>query len=93
MFAQFLYLTLYLQNYLGHSPLEAGLRYLPITLAVFIVSPIAGALLSRVPARVLMSAGLAGAGLGLLLMSGIDAGDEWTTCSPASSSPERASDC
>jgi hypothetical protein len=35
-------------------------------------------LLSRVPARVLMSAGLAIAGAGLLLMSGLDAGDEWT---------------
>ncbi|MGH2993504.1 MAG: MFS transporter, partial [Solirubrobacterales bacterium] len=79
MFALFLYLTLYLQNYLGHSPLEAGLRYLPITLASFIVAPIAGALLSRVPARVMMSVGLAAAGVGLLLMSGIDAGDEWTT--------------
>ena len=79
MFALFLYLTLYLQSYLGHSPLEAGLRYLPITLATFIVAPIAGSLLGRVPARVLMSLGLAGAGIGLLLMSGIDAGDEWTT--------------
>lgn len=79
MFALFLYLTLYLQNYLGHSPLEAGLRYLPITLASFIVAPISGALLSRVPARVMMSIGLAAAGVGLLLMSGIDNGDEWTT--------------
>ena len=32
LFALFLYLTLYLQNYLGYSPLQAGLRYLPITL-------------------------------------------------------------
>src|ERR687897_707035 len=79
MFALFLYLTLYLQNYLGLSPLEAGLRYLPITLATFIVAPIAGALLSRVPARVMMSVGLGGTGAGLLLMSGIGAGDEWTT--------------
>jgi EmrB/QacA subfamily drug resistance transporter len=79
MFALFLYLTLYLQNYLGLSPLEAGVRYLPITIASFVMAPIAGALLSRVPARVMMSAGLAAAGAGLLLMSGIDAGDEWTT--------------
>jgi EmrB/QacA subfamily drug resistance transporter len=78
-FALFLYLTLYLQNYLGYSPLEAGLRYLPLTLASFLLAPIAGALLSRVPARFLMSAGLGIAGTGLLLMSGIDAGDEWTT--------------
>jgi EmrB/QacA subfamily drug resistance transporter len=79
MFALFLYITLYLQNYLGHSPLEAGIRYLPITIASFIAAPIAGALLSRVQARFLMSGGLALAGLGLVLMSGIGAGSEWTT--------------
>jgi EmrB/QacA subfamily drug resistance transporter len=79
LFALFLYLTLYLQNYLGYSPLEAGLRYLPITLASFIAAPIAGALLSRVPARLMMSTGLAVAGVGLVLMSGIEAGGEWTT--------------
>jgi EmrB/QacA subfamily drug resistance transporter len=79
LFALFLYLTLYLQNYLGLSPLEAGVRYLPITLASFVAAPIAGALLSRVPARLMMSVGLAVGGVGLLLMSGIGAGDDWTT--------------
>jgi EmrB/QacA subfamily drug resistance transporter len=78
-FALFLYITLYLQNYLGYSPLEAGLRYLPLTLLSFFVAPIAGALLSRLPARVMMSAGLGLTGIGLLLMAGIGAGDEWTT--------------
>jgi EmrB/QacA subfamily drug resistance transporter len=79
LFALFLYLTLYLQNYLGYSPLETGVRYLPITIASFIAAPIAGALLSRVPARLMMGVGLAGGGVGLLLMSGIGAGSEWTT--------------
>jgi EmrB/QacA subfamily drug resistance transporter len=79
MFALFLYITLYLQNYLGYSPLQAGLRYLPITVTSFFAAPIAGALLSRVHARVLMSVGLGLAGIGLLLMSGIEAGSEWTT--------------
>jgi EmrB/QacA subfamily drug resistance transporter len=79
LFALFLYLTLYLQNYLGLSPFEAGLRYLPITLASFVVAPIAGALLSRVQARVMLSIGLAAVGAGLLLMGGLDAGSEWTT--------------
>jgi EmrB/QacA subfamily drug resistance transporter len=78
-FALFLYIGLYLQNYLGYSPLQAGLRYLPITLAAFLLSPVAAALLTRVPARVLMSVGLAVSGAGLLLMSGINAGSEWTT--------------
>jgi EmrB/QacA subfamily drug resistance transporter len=78
MFALFLYLTLYLQNYLGYSPLEAGLRYLPITITSFIAAPIAGALLSRVQSRLLMSAGLAFAAVGLFLMSGLEAGSGWT---------------
>ena len=79
IFALFLYLTLYLQNYLGLSPFQAGLRYLPITVVSFFAAPIAGALLSRVHARLMLSVGLAGVGLGLLLMSGIDAGSDWTT--------------
>jgi MFS family permease len=78
-FALFLYIGLYLQNYLGYTPLQTGLRYLPITVASFFAAPLAGVLLSRVPARALMSTGLALSGLGLLLMSGIDAGSEWTT--------------
>jgi MFS family permease len=79
LLAMFLYLSLYLQNYLGHSPLEAGLRYLPITLLAFVFGPIAGALLSRVPARLLLSAGLGMVGAGLLLMSGIEAESAWPT--------------
>jgi EmrB/QacA subfamily drug resistance transporter len=79
LYAMFLYLTLYMQNYLGHSPLETGLRYLPATLLIFLFSALAGALIGRAPARVMLCAGLALTGLGLLLMAGIDAGDEWTT--------------
>ena len=77
-FALFLYITLYFQNYLGYTPLQAGLRYLPITVVSFLVAPVAGLLLSRVPARALMSGGLALSGLGLLLMSGLNASDGWT---------------
>jgi EmrB/QacA subfamily drug resistance transporter len=78
-FALFLYITLYLQNILGYSPLEAGLRYLPITLSSFFVAPLAGQLMERVGARYLIGGGLALAGLGLILMSGVEEGDEWTT--------------
>ena len=42
MFSMFLYMTLYLQNALGYSPLQAGLRFLPVTLLSFIVAPIVG---------------------------------------------------
>jgi EmrB/QacA subfamily drug resistance transporter len=78
MFALFLYLTLYLQSFLGYSPIEAGLRYLPITIASFVVAPMAGLALARIQARVLMSAGLALTGLGLLLMGGLGVDSDWT---------------
>jgi EmrB/QacA subfamily drug resistance transporter len=78
MFALFLYLTLYLQSFLGHSPVEAGLRYLPITIASFIVAPMAGMALAKIEARYLMGAGLALTGVGLLLMSGLQMDSEWT---------------
>ena len=72
MFAMFLYLTLYLQNILGFSPLEAGLRFLPLTVLSFFVAPIAGRLSERVPVRGLLGGGLAARGHGLLLMGGLD---------------------
>ena len=43
MFAMFLYLTLYIQNILGYSALESGIRFMPVTLLSFIVAPISGA--------------------------------------------------
>jgi EmrB/QacA subfamily drug resistance transporter len=82
LFALFLYLTLYLQNYLGYSPLQAGLRYLPITLAPFFVAPLAVALMERVQARVLLAIGLAAVGGGLLLMGDLSSSSSWTALLP-----------
>jgi MFS family permease len=82
MFSMFLYLTLYIQNTLGFKPLEAGLRFLPITLLSFGVAPVAGKLSARIPPRYLIGAGLTFVGVGLLLMRGLDAGSEWTALLP-----------
>jgi MFS family permease len=60
-----------------------GVRYLPITVTVFLVAPIAGGLPPRVPARVLMSAALALAAVGMLAMSGLDADSDWTALLPS----------
>jgi len=79
MFSMFLYITLYMQNVLGYSPLETGVRFLPVSLLSFLAAPIAGKLAERLPVRAFLGAGLALVGLGLVLMSGIDPGDDWTT--------------
>jgi EmrB/QacA subfamily drug resistance transporter len=82
MFAMFLYLTLYIQDVLGYSPLEAGVRFLPLTVLSFVVAPISGQLLHRFPARALMGTGMILVGLGLTLMHGISPADSWTGLLP-----------
>jgi EmrB/QacA subfamily drug resistance transporter len=81
-FAMFLYLTLYIQDVLGYSPLQAGLRFLPSTLLSFIVAPIAGKLSVRMPVRLLLGSGLLLIGIGLLTMTAIDAASSWTALIP-----------
>jgi EmrB/QacA subfamily drug resistance transporter len=82
MFAMFLYLTLYMQNVLGLSPLQTGLRFLPLSVISFIAAPIAGRLSTRVPIRWLLGAGLALVALSMWSMSGIKTTDDWTTLLP-----------
>ncbi len=78
MFAMFLYLTIYMQGVLDFSPLEAGLRFLPLTVLGFIVAPISGSLSNRIPIRILLGTGLTLVGVGLLLMHGVSIGSQWT---------------
>jgi EmrB/QacA subfamily drug resistance transporter len=79
IFSMFLYIVLYMQNVLGYTPLETGVRFLPISLLSFLAAPIAGKLAERFPVRVFLGSGLALVGSALVLMSGIDPGDSWTT--------------
>jgi MFS family permease len=79
MFSMFLYIVLYIQNILGYTPLEAGLRFLPLSLVSFFVAPIAGRLSTRLPARALLGGGMVVVGVGLLLMNGISDDSDWTT--------------
>jgi EmrB/QacA subfamily drug resistance transporter len=82
MFAMFLYLTLYIQDVLGYSPLQAGLRFLPITLLTFVVAPVSGKLSVRIPVRLLLGVGLLFVSAGLLAMTAVDASSGWTVLIP-----------
>jgi EmrB/QacA subfamily drug resistance transporter len=78
MFALFPFLSIYLQDIDGTSPLGAGLRFLPITAFVFFVPLATRNLAPRFPMWVLLAVSLAIVTGGLLLMEPVSVGDSWT---------------
>jgi EmrB/QacA subfamily drug resistance transporter len=78
MFALLLYLTLYLQDVLGLSALQTGLRLLVLSGGILLTSALAGRLTAHVPIRFLIAPGLALVGIGLLLMRGLTPASDWT---------------
>jgi EmrB/QacA subfamily drug resistance transporter len=78
MFAMFPYLSIYLQDILGYSPLAAGLRFLPLTMFVFFVPLATRRIAARVPLRVMIGVGLALVAGGLALMYGLEPDSRWT---------------
>jgi EmrB/QacA subfamily drug resistance transporter len=82
LFAMFVYLVLYLQDDLGYSALATGDRFLLITGASLVAATAAGRLSSHMPVRWLIGPGLALVGVGLLLMSALNATSSWTHLIP-----------
>jgi EmrB/QacA subfamily drug resistance transporter len=82
LFALLTYLVLYLQNVLGFSAVETGVRLLALTGAIFVTAGIAGRLSSHVPTRYLIGPGFVLIGVGLLLMRGLSPSSEWTHLLP-----------
>src|SRR4029078_1721461 len=56
MFAQFLFIPLYIENVLGYSAVATGVRFLPLSLVSFVVAPIAGGLSTAAPGQALVHA-------------------------------------
>lgn len=82
VFSVLLYLVLYLQDVLGYTALQTGMRLLILSGVILLVSGVAGRLTSHVPVRLLIGPGLVIAGVGLLLMRGLTAASTWTHLIP-----------
>ena len=67
MFGVFFYVSLYVQNILGYSPTKAGATFLPMTLLIIVIAPLAGNFSDKIGSRWLMGAGMTLLGLSLLL--------------------------
>jgi EmrB/QacA subfamily drug resistance transporter len=81
-FALFLYMTLYLQNILGLSAIEAGLVYLPGTMVMFVVSGLSAQLASRVAPGVMIAGGLGLVAVGLAMFLDVQVDSSWTALLP-----------
>ena len=67
--AMFFFLTLYMQNVLGYTPIQTGLAYLPLCVVVGICAGIASQLLTRVGTRPMIVAGALISAVGLYWLS------------------------
>jgi EmrB/QacA subfamily drug resistance transporter len=72
MMGTFFFMALYMQDILGYSALEAGVRFLPTTMVIAVIAPISGRLADRLGPATPMSAGLAVLAVSMFLFAGID---------------------
>jgi EmrB/QacA subfamily drug resistance transporter len=82
MFALLPYVTFYLQNDLGYSPLQGGLRLLPCTLLCFVVPLAMQRVAEKLSPRLGLAIGLAITGGGLAAMTSVRATSSWTALIP-----------
>jgi EmrB/QacA subfamily drug resistance transporter len=73
MFAMWFFVSLYLQQVLGYSPLEAGLAFLPMTVMIIIGSTVASRITVRVGIKRMLVTGMTLQAIGLLLFSRVTA--------------------
>jgi EmrB/QacA subfamily drug resistance transporter len=58
MFGVFFFVSLYMQNILGYSAVQAGAAFLPLTVLIILIAPIAGRTSDRIGSRWLMAGGM-----------------------------------
>ena len=58
MFGVFFFVSLYMQNILGYSAVQAGAAFLPMTILIILIAPLAGKASDRIGSRWLMTAGM-----------------------------------
>jgi predicted MFS family arabinose efflux permease len=75
MFGVFFFVSLYMQNILGYSAVQAGAAFLPMTMLIIFIAPLAGKTSDRLGSRGLMTAGMILLSVQLLIFSrlGVDA--------------------
>ena len=79
MFGVFFFISLYMQNVLGFSPVRAGAAFLPMTVLVILVAPMGGRLADHFGSRWLMTTGMAMLTVHLLLLTRLEVDSSYAT--------------
>ena len=90
MFGIFFFNSLFLQNVLGYSPIQTGAIFLPMTILIILVAPVAGKFSDRVGSRWFIGVGMTLVSLSLVLFAQLEADSTSGTSCPAWSSAASA---
>ncbi len=82
MMGVFFFLALYMQNILGYSPLQAGVRFLPSTLMIVAIAPLSGRAADRFGPRWLIAGGLLLVTASLVVFTGLEVNSSYTQLLP-----------
>jgi EmrB/QacA subfamily drug resistance transporter len=79
LFSMFFFISLYMQQVLGYSPIHAGLSYLPLALSIIVSAGIASTIVTRVGFKAVMATGMALIAAGLIWFSQVSVGGGFLT--------------
>jgi predicted MFS family arabinose efflux permease len=73
LFSMFFFISLYMQQVLGYSPIHAGLSYLPLALTIIVAAGLGGQFVTRFGFKPILAAGMLFVALGLVWFSRVTA--------------------
>jgi MFS family permease len=79
LFSMFYFISLYMQQVLGYSPIHAGLSYLPLALTIIVAAGVGGQLVTRFGFKPILAAGMLSVSAGLLWFSQVSVGGGFVT--------------
>jgi EmrB/QacA subfamily drug resistance transporter len=79
LFSMFFFISLYMQQVLGYSPIHAGLSYLPLALMIIVAAGLGGQLVTRFGFKPILAAGMACVAVGLFWFSRVSVGGGFLT--------------
>jgi EmrB/QacA subfamily drug resistance transporter len=79
LFSMFFFISLYMQQVLGFSPIKAGLSYLPLALTIIVAAGVASQLTTRLGFKPILVTGMAFVAAGLLWFSQVSPDGAYAT--------------